>query len=267
MKQPGKQVAGWPALRSRRHKACPDLYAVVGGARIRYIEAGTEHAQSGPPLLMVHGYNGSCEYFFPSPIAPLGRRRRVLAPDLPGCGLSDRLPECTLEGYAESLGGFLDALGIEQADLLGHSMGGQIAICAAVRYPRRFRKLVLVDSAGLPELVRRPWLAPFRMLADSSLRQVRLYPTLIRTGLRSRAVRDGLTILRTRSIRRELKQVSQPTLIIWGSRDRIVPLEHGAFMARHIPNARLAIVRGAGHMPFAEKPHQFTALVQSFLDM
>jgi pimeloyl-ACP methyl ester carboxylesterase len=214
---------------------------------------------------MVHGYNGSCEYFVPYPLALLARQRRVLALDLPGCGLSDRPPECTLESYVDCLASFMDALGIEQADLLGHSMGGQIAIAAVARHPKRFRKLVLVDSAGLPELIRRPWLAPVKMLTDPSIRQIQLYPSLIKLGLRARAMRDGLTILRTKSIRRELKQVSRPTLIIWGSKDRIVPLEHGAFMKRHIPDARLVVMRGSGHMPFTEQPQQFAGLVQSFL--
>ncbi len=171
----------------------------------------------------------------------------------------------TLESYAEFLIDLLDALGLEKVDLMGHSMGGMIGIAAATNRPERFRKLVLVDSAGLPELVKRPWLAPIKMLGDSSLRQVRYYPTFIKIGLRARTPREGLKMIRTESVGEMLSAITMPTLIVWGARDRVVPLEHGAHMAQHIPGARLAIIRGAGHMPFYEKPRECNRIVLSFL--
>ena len=250
-------------LPSSHRTRCPDQYVEVAGVKTRYLEEGQENA--GPPLIMVHGYNGSCDYWYPQPIPTLAAERHVIAVDLPGNGLSAKMPAHTVESYAEFLVAFMDALGIERADLLGHSMGGQLAIAAAAKFPERFRKLVLVDSAGLPELVRNQWLAPIKMLTDSSLRQVSLYPTFVKTGLRARAAWEGLRLLRAQSIRRDLKLVQAPVLIVWGSRDRVVPLEHGAFMAKRIPNARLAILRGAGHMPFCEQPEQFGRLVLSFL--
>lgn len=245
----------------RREKS--DRYVEVNGLRARYREEGAQNG--GVPLVMVHGFNGSCDYFYPHPAPDLGAERHVLSLDLPGNGLSAKMPAHNLEAYVDFMIGFLDALQIEQADLLGHSMGGLLSIGAVVKAPHRFRKLVLVDSAGLPELVRRQWLAPFKMLTDSSLWQVGLYPTFIKIGLRARTGREGLRMIRNVSVRRDLRSVTLPTLIIWGSRDRVVPLEHGAFMARHIPGARLAIIRGAGHMPFYEKPEECARLVLSFL--
>jgi pimeloyl-ACP methyl ester carboxylesterase len=235
----------------------------VAGTRVRYIEAGAE--REAIPLLMVHGINGSSDYWYPSAIPRLADERHVVAVDLPGNGFSGQLGGYGLDVWADFLPAFMDVLGMERADLLGHSMGGQVAIGAVVRHPERFRKLVLIDSSGLPELVRPVWLASIKMLTDSSMRQVRLYPTFIRVGLRARAAGPSLQMVRSRSIRRELKLVTKPTLIIWGSRDRVVPLEHGAFMAKHISGARLVIIRGAGHMPFYERPEECCATILGFL--
>jgi pimeloyl-ACP methyl ester carboxylesterase len=235
----------------------------VQGVRTRYIEAGAENG--GVPLILIHGYNGSCDYWMPHTLPSLSSERHVIALDLPGNGLSGKLPSHSLDAYTDFLAAFVSLLGFDKVDLLGHSMGGQLAIAAVARYPHLYRKLVLVDSAGLPELVKTQWLAPIKMLTDSSLRQVRMYPTFVKIGLRARAGREGLKIIRSSSIRRDLKQLNVPTLIVWGSRDRVVPLEHGAFMAKHIPGARLAIIRGAGHMPFYEKPQECGRLILSFL--
>ena len=238
-------------------------YVDVGGVRVRYMEEGQHNG--GVPLLIVHGYNGSCDYWYPHTVPVIARERHVIAPDLPGNGLSAKMGEHTLSSYAEFIIGFMDAIRLEHVDLMGHSMGGMIGIAAASRHPGRFRKLALIDSAGLPELVKRPWLATIKMLGDSSLRQVRYYPTFIRIGLRARTPREGLKMVRTESVAAMLAGIRVPTLILWGSRDRVVPLEHGAYMAQHIPGARLAIIRGAGHMPFYEKPQECNRIVLSFL--
>lgn len=250
-------------VRRRARKSDSNRFVDVGDVRVRYMEEGS--GNEGTPLLIVHGYNGSCDYWYPHTIPVLALERWVIALDLPGNGLSGKLPEHTLDSYSAFVLDFLDALGLEKVDLIGHSMGGMIGIAAASRHPERFRKLVLIDSAGLPELVKRPWLAPIKMLGDSSLRQVRYYPTFVKIGLRARTPREGLKIVRHESVAGMLANLSVPTLILWGSCDRVVPLEHGAYMAQHIPGARLAIIRGAGHMPFYEKPRECNKLVLSFL--
>jgi pimeloyl-ACP methyl ester carboxylesterase len=240
-----------------------DRYVNVAGVRTRYLEDGENHR--GVPLLVVHGYNGSSDYWYPYFLPLLAEERRVIALDLPGCGLSGKLPSHTTETYAEFLVGFLDALGIDKADVMGHSMGGLLALATTARYPERVRKLVLIDSAGLPEMARPHWRVPFRAATDSSARLWRLYPTFVKTGLRARTAREGLDVIRKYSVRQDLRQIHAPVLILWGSRDRLVPIEHGAFMAKHIPGARLAVVRGAGHMPFYERPEECKRLVLGFL--
>ena len=242
------------AVRTKTQVKPHDRYVRVMGVRTRYVEDGVEH--SGTPLIVVHGYNGSCDYWYPLFLPSLAQERRVIALDLPGNGLSGKLPTHTIESYVEFLAAFLDVLGIAQTDLMGHSMGGMLAIAMAARHPERVRRLVLVDSAGLPELAGPHWQVPLRAVTDSSMRQWKLYPTFVKIGLRARTAREGLNLIRNYSVRRDLWNVRAQTLVLWGSRDRLVPVEHGAFMARHIRGARLAVVRGAGHMPFYERPEE-----------
>jgi pimeloyl-ACP methyl ester carboxylesterase len=229
---------------------------------VRYIEAGTAH--DGLPLVLLHGYRAGADLWLPFTLPGLSTEHRVIAPDLPGFGYSGPLSHYDLPAYADALRSFLDALNIEQINLLGHSMGGQIAIALAAAYPDRVNALVLADSAGMPRVEPR-WLVPFKMLADSSLRHWRLYPSLMRLGVRASAGREGLKLLQAAHVHGYLKSLTMPVLVIWGSRDRVVPLEHGALLVRAIPNARLAVVRGAGHMPYYQKPHEFNRIVLSFL--
>ena len=240
-----------------------DRYVEVLGTRVRYIVAGGQHA--GPPLLMVHGYNGSCDYWYPHALPGLAAERRVIAFDLPGNGWSGAWERYSLEAYAGFIPDFMDVLGIAQADLLGHSMGGLVAMAAVAAYPHRFRKLVLVDSAGARSL-RFDVRTSMRMLTDSSLWQVRLYPTFLRVAFRGRAVGHGMSILRARSMARDsLSALALPTLVIWGRRDRLIPPDHGSLIAKHIPGARHVVISGAGHMPFYEKPAEFNKHVLEFL--
>jgi pimeloyl-ACP methyl ester carboxylesterase len=239
-----------------------DRFIEVIGTRIRFIEAGLDHA--GPPLLMLHGHRDEADHWFPNPLPALAGEHRVIAPDLPGFGLSGEMPEYGLPQYAAVMQAFLDALRVERANLLGHSMGAQVAIVMAAPQPERINKLVLVDSAGLPRLDP-PWQVPLKMLADSSTWSLRQYPLHMRFGARPAARREGLHILQKERVGNYLKSLTMPTLIVWGSRDRVVPLEHGALMARHIPHARLAVIRAAGHVPFYQKPDEFNRLVLTFL--
>jgi len=239
-----------------------ERFIELNGTRIRFLEAGVK--RPGLPLLMLHGYRNGANYWFPNPLPALAEEYHVIAPDLPGLGQSGDLPEYGLLQYAAVMHAFLDALGVAGANLLGHSMGAQVAIVTAAKQPQRINKLVLVDSAGLPRLEPH-WQVPLKNLTDSSFWSLRRYPVRFRSGARSAARREGLQIMQQERVGSYLKALTMPTLIIWGSRDRVVPLEHGALMARHIPHARLAVIRAAGHMPFAQKPDEFNRLVLAFL--
>lgn len=239
-----------------------EQYTAIDGVSLRYLEAGKGNA--GLPLLMLHGYQAGADLWFPHPLPALASTFHVIAPDLPGFGDSGPMPEYGTLQYASILFRFMNSLGYTRFDLLGHSMGGQIAIAMAASEPERIAHLLLVDSAGLPR--EGPlWMNPMRMMGDASMRHVRLYPTSLRLMAKSRALAEGLQMLQHDHIQGRLDQLTMPTLVIWGSRDRVVPLEHGAFMSKRIPHARLAVIRGAGHLPFYQKPAQFIKLARDFL--
>lgn len=233
----------------------------MGGISLRYIEAGAE--QEGLPILMLHGFQGGADLWLPHPLPAMSQHFHVIAPDLPGFGDSGPLPSYGTEPYAVAMLAFMDALGHQRFNLMGHSLGAQIAITMSAMQPGRVNRLLVIDGSGLPQVGPR-WLNPVRLLTDASARHIRLYPKVFRLARKSRALRDGLSILQHDHVTDRLRDVTMPTLVVWGSRDRVAPLEHGAFLVKHMPRARLAIIRGAGHMPFYEKPAQFMKLAGAF---
>jgi pyruvate dehydrogenase E2 component (dihydrolipoamide acetyltransferase) len=251
------QVISRPAQTNESNK-----YIDVAGTRIRYMEMGRE--TSDPPLLMVHGYNGSCDYWFPYAMPGLATERRVVALDLPGNGWSGAWARYSFDSYASFIGDFMDAIDLQRADMLGHSMGGQVACLAAAKRPERFGKLILVSSAGARKLRLNP-ITYIKMLADPSMRQIGLYPIFLRVALRGRASFQSLQMLQHDSIGSAFKRLTMPILIIWGDRDQVIPLDYGNLMAKQLPRARFEVIKGAGHMPFYEKPDEFNRLVLDFL--
>jgi pimeloyl-ACP methyl ester carboxylesterase len=234
----------------------------VEGTSVRYIEAGIWNP--GPPLLLVHGFQSGADIWYPHTFPALAAERHVLAVDLPGFAYSGALESYSAASYAHFVHAFLDNLGLEQLDLLGHSMGGLIAIAAAAELEDRVRRLVLVSSAGLPRTGLSGPIPPL-MFLDRSAYHFGLYPTLARLSTRVRAGLACYIMLRDESVFGLLSHLTMPTLIIWGSRDRIIPLEHATIFARTIPNSRLYIMRGSGHLPFYQKHRQFEKLVLHFL--
>ena len=234
----------------------------VDGVAVRYIEAG--ESNSGAPVVLLHGFQAGADLWYPFTFPALASRYHVYALDLPGFGESGGLAEYSKESYGRFLCAFLDRLGLEHVQLVGHSMGGIVAIAAASEQPERVDRLVLIDSAGLPRSGPH-WTAPVVMLADRSTFHAKLYPTVLRLASKSRAMKQCLRMIREDSVYPLLSKLSMPTLVVWGSRDRVIPLEHATLFARNITHARLAIIRGAGHMPFYQKPTAFNKLVFGFL--
>lgn len=110
-------------------------YVEVRGTRVRYLEAGSTNP--GPPLVMLHGFRAGADYWFPHTLPALAEERHVIALDLPGYGYSGGLAEYDLSSYATFMIAFLDALGLQSVNLLGHSMGAQVAIATAAKQPER----------------------------------------------------------------------------------------------------------------------------------
>ena len=222
-------------------------------------------AGSGTPVVLIHGLSGSTRWWDAS-LPGLAEHFSVYAVDLPGFGDNRRTEPFALEMAAERLAAWMDAVGIERASIVGHSMGGYVAADLAARFPERVERLVLVDG------VARPYEHPLRQPVRGVLDTVRTLPVRYWRTLLGDALRAGPATLRnaTRAVlaadlRPRLGQIEAPTLVIWGERDNLVPLEYGKLLAEALPTARLAVIDRAGHNPMWDQPAEFNQLMIDFL--
>ena len=268
---------------------------VVDGLRLHYLMCG-----EGEPLLLLHGRGRASAHFTPV-LAPLAARRRVLALDLPGWGLSAKppftghTPQDALDVWVDGVRRFLDDQGIDQIDLLGHSMGGLTALGFALAYPDRVGRLIAVDSAGLGS----------RMQLDARLyfglgpeRLHRLFgPRFTRFinhqggGIR-RDANDAAVLAFTHAVATQeevipsgasafdrwvslggvhvtlldrLKELEMPVLLLWGDRDTVTPYANALVAVRYLRDGQLVAFTGCGHTPFAERPDDFAHVVLTWL--
>jgi pimeloyl-ACP methyl ester carboxylesterase len=255
----------------------------VHGQQIAYLDVG-----AGPSIILIHGFGGSM-WQWEYQQHPLSQHFRVLTLDLPGAGLSDKpaidyRPDEMLDFFV----GFMDAVKIPQATLVGNSMGAGLAIGMALTHPTRVAKLVLVD--GLPQhvmdkltspSVRRAletsapsWLVSFGnmlfggLLMESVLREIvhdpaLLTPAVIERSNRNRqqpglikpilAVRENIPLWESGFATR-LGEITHPTLVLWGEKDRVFPIAVGEEIHQTIKGSRFIRIPNAGHIPQWERP-------------
>lgn len=263
----------------RRKIQVEELTVVVDGMRVHYCRAG-----QGPALVLVHGLVGSARNWDAN-IRSLAKIRTVYALDLANMGASERVAglDPGLEASADRIAHCMDALEIERADIAGHSHGGAISMMLAARHPERVRRLVLFAPAnpfcelGKP-LIRfynsrvGGWFArsiPFlpRIVHDYAHKRMyvdkrRVTASMLESytdGLNRESVEHVLGIVRRWSVdmsllRGVLNQLAGlPTLLIWGDRDFAVGVQSGRTLAETL-GARLLVIPGVGHLPFAETP-------------
>jgi pimeloyl-ACP methyl ester carboxylesterase len=232
----------------------------VPGADVHYMEAG-----EGPPLLLVHGLAASWRWWTPV-LDALTRRHHVYAVDLPGFGLTRANWWFSLKSAGRFICEVMEALELERADLIGHSMGGRICMDVAAHCPERVRRLTLVSAVGIP------WAKSYPEVGWDLLRESRATPReyleLVRED--ARRVRFFELALATYQVladdfRDKLAQIQAPTLVVWGGRDILTPPEFGRVLAAEIPRAELALIEAAGHNPMWDDPGAFSDLVLSFL--
>lgn len=260
---------------------------LAGGYRTNLHDQG-----QGFPLMLIHGSGpGVTAWANWRLVMPaLAEQRRVIAPDMLGFGYSERPnpPDYQRDTWVEHAVGVLDALGIEQADLVGNSFGGGIALALAIKYPQRVRRLVLMGSVGVsfpitPGLDRvwgyEPSFETMRQLMDTfaydrklvtdELAELR-YQASIRPGFqesfaqmfpapRQRWV-DGLA-----SREADIRSLQHETLIIHGREDQVIPLQASLQLAELIANAQLHVFGHCGHWTQIEHAGRFTRLVDDFL--
>ena len=267
----------------------------AGGLRVACLEAG-----EGPPLVLLHGEGDSAASW--RPVLPqLARSRRVYAPSLPGHGDSDKpRADYTPEFYGRFVADFLDAIGVDGATLVGHSLGGLACLRFALAEPRRVGALVLVDSSGLGSsvnpalallslpgvrhvagawtrthlgalqrpLVRstlqfaKPWRAPREWLADQ--RRLARIPGFLDAFLTTNRRLVGLRGQHDVVVG-QLGALNMPTLVVWGALDAVVPVAHAHAAVRRLPRGELVVIPNAGHAPQLERPREFVAALEPFL--
>jgi pimeloyl-ACP methyl ester carboxylesterase len=268
-----------------------ERWAETRAVRTRYLVGG-----AGPPLVIVHGWTGAASNFVE--LAPLlARRFRVLIPDLPGHGGSSPLPAApNLDAYADRVRDVAAAEEMLPAAVVGHSMGGLVALRLALRRPDDVRALVLAASAGIESVTRRAefWVAfvgltrPSRVLSPLR-RQIAASPLLRRLVFSSLQVANPLALsaeaidgllgssrhhsdvvsagkaLVRDDPRTELEAVRCPTFLLWGARDLQVPLSDAFEYARRL-RAPLRVIADCGHLLVVERPDACADAIVEWLD-
>jgi pimeloyl-ACP methyl ester carboxylesterase len=235
-------------------------------------------------------------YIFRDVLQPLAVEHDLIAIDLPGFGESDRPPphefSYDIPGFAQTVREVLDRLGVARAAVLGHSMGGAVALALTARSPERVSRAILVCPVVYPlplpaeerllmspvgallwkhvvnrALVGRLWRARHvrdpRSVTDAWLDYY--WARLNRAGGRDAAYAAGLALSRVSEAPADPARVRAPTLLVWPEEDRVVPLAHGKRLATAIAGSRLAVVPACGHDVFLERPDEFVRQVAPFL--
>lgn len=271
---------------------------LLHGHEIAYRAAGA----GGPVVVLLHGIAGSSatwEHVLPR----LARHATVIAPDLLGHGLSDkpRNADYSLGGHAGGVRDLLVALGHERATLVGHSLGGGIALQLAYQHPERCERLALVGSGGLGRDVHAllraaalpgaEWVLPFLCASQVCAAGNAVGRVLGRLGLGARTDAAEMWTCYTsladadarQAFLRTLRSVVDvggqrldatdrlylaahlPTLLVWGERDPIIPASHAHTAQGLLPSSRLEFFQGAGHFPHRHDPERFAEVVTDFL--
>jgi pimeloyl-ACP methyl ester carboxylesterase len=290
-------------------------WITVGGQTVNAVDLGPGLASSpappaspasptgvgAVPLLFVHGLSGSWQNWLEN-LPYFAATHRVVAVDLPGFGASPSPVggRISIPGYAATLVGVLDALGVGEACVVGNSMGGFVALELAMSVPERVRSLVLVSPAGLDaralrndrllgamRRVERLLVAGGTMVAthaDWVARRARLrrlfmhlavrHPERLPNALMAEQIRQGsgkpgfidaLDALTDHDIEDRLGDVRCPTLVYWGEEDRLVPVRDAARFGQLIPRARVVRLDDTGHMAMLERPGRFNPDMAAFL--
>lgn len=261
--------------------------------RLHYHEVG-----SGPPVLLLHGSGPGVSSWsnFSENIPILAAKFRTLSLDMPGFGKSP--PVVWSDAYsrvaADAVGVFLDELQISEIDIVGNSMGGNVAAEFALANPHRVRRMVLMGPGGLAVNTFSPAVSEgarrlFEFLADPSRDRMRAWvdtmvsnpalatealiddrltnamqPGVIESTASIFATFDDPALNRLPPLWARAGKLLTPTLIIWGRDDRMLPFEGGLFPFRQLPNAELHVFSGCGHWAQIERKDEFERLVIDF---
>jgi pimeloyl-ACP methyl ester carboxylesterase len=265
----------------------------IDGTAVNYVDIGEGELE---PFVFVHGLGGQWQNFLENvPRAAL--ERRVIALDLPGFGCTpaprDRI---TIPGYGRCVDALCERLSLGRVDMVGNSMGGYVAAEVAIQFPDRIDQLILISAAGISsaDVAHRPILTAGRIATamvsygaarhrhiasrpksrHMALALVARHPSLLRADLAYEGFFKGagkpgfdhaLRACLDYDFRDRLPEIRQPTLIVWGEKDSIIPVRDAAEFERLIPDSRKVVMKDTGHIPMAERPAAFNDLMMEFL--
>ncbi|MBI4693541.1 MAG: alpha/beta fold hydrolase [Gammaproteobacteria bacterium] len=272
------------ALRAARRAAKLETRRIrAGDHEIAYLDGG-----SGEPLVLLHGFGANKDHW-PTLAKQLVGRYRIIAPDVPGFGESDKHPALryAIDDQVERIHAFVAALGLERFHLGGNSMGGQLAAAYAARHPERVMSLWLLAPAGVAtaqpselqaHLARgeNPLLvddaAGFARLVHLCFSKAPYVPGPFQRVLAARAVAERPFndkifqdwLARPAWLESRVEGLHMPTLVSWGEEDRVLHHSGAAILGRLVPEARVVVMPGVGHLPMMERPGESAAQFLEF---
>lgn len=253
------------------------------------LDSGIVHYEvfgRGKPILLLHGWLGSWRYWMPT-MESLADTYRTYALDFWGFGDSDKPGNLyRIDDYVRQVSDFLDGLGIAKASLVGHSLGGVVALRTTLELPQRVDKLVLVDTpiygdslSGSLKAVRNPfsrlvagpkalvglWM---RALKKSSADWSQMYEEIVEDTERldENAVQQSVESMLSLDLRPRLSSLYTHTLVVYGEKDEFVdPQQTGLFVNGPVATAQVVILSGCRHFPFLDEPSKFNRLLKEFM--
>ncbi len=287
------KTVAWETVSDKIEHAENSHFVEIDGATIHYQEFGE---RTNPTLLLIHGYTASTYVW--KTVAPMfaAQKFHVVAVDLVGFGFSDKPTwfDYTIASQARVIERLMNRLGIGKATVVGSSYGGAVAATLALDYAERVEKLVMVGAVANDEVLDNPILklasvpilgeifTPF-MIDSKALAKTRMKRTLapesqhlitderVEAVIRPLKAKDAhhsvLASARNWDANRigeDAHLINQPTLLLWGEDDEIIPLYNGENLYDAIVHSRLVVLKNCGHLPPEEKPERFVALVGEF---
>lgn len=247
----------------------------IDGLNIEYSDSG-----KGIPVLLLHGWGSSFDVY-KGVIAELSNRCRTVALNFPGCGGSDTMNEpWQLEDYCNLVLKFMEATGLRNPIMIGHSHGGRVILKMAAEEMVKPQKIVLIDSAGLIPV--KSFNQKFRSRSFKVIKSVLTLPVIkdhseplldkarkhygsADYNAAPEVLRKTLVSLVNTDLRDIIHKISCPVLLIWGENDTATPLSDAKIIESLIPDAGLCVIKGAGHYSFCEQPYQTAAILRSFI--
>ena len=287
------ETVDWKAVADKVIHSENSHFVEVDGATVHFQEFGDP---ANPTLLLIHGFTASAYVWKTVAPALAAEGFHAIAVDLIGFGYSDKPSwfDYKITSQARMISRFMNRLGIGRAMVIGSSYGGAVSLTLALDYPERVEKLILVDAVINDEATNHPImklakipglgevLTPF-LLDSKAFMKIRMQGSLapanhhlitkdrIESIIRPLQAKDGHNAVLQSGrnwdaarIEEDAHLIQQPTLIIWGEEDTVIPIHNGEMLYNSILNSRLVVLKNCGHVPQEEKPELVTALVSGF---